>query len=112
MFEKFKFRKFNPTEDVVHYANTMLAQVMDLAPADSTCTATMVKAGNNYLSSISIASTSGHFKADSQAQDPRICIDILNERIKLRIKEWQKNRHDKSDDYWVFPNIFSTPKYA
>jgi len=35
MFEKFKFRKFNPTEDVILYANTMLAQVMDMAPADS-----------------------------------------------------------------------------
>lgn len=114
MFEKFQFRKFNPTEDLILYSNTMLSQVMDMAPADSTCMATMVKVGNNYLSSINIASSSGHFKAEAKSQDPQVCIDILDERIKLRIKEWQNNRHNKdNDNNWFFPNLFPRePKYA
>jgi hypothetical protein len=113
MFEKFKFRKFDPPQDIILYANTMLSQVMDMAPADSACVATMVKVGNNYLSSINIASSSGHFKAESKAQDPRICIDILDERIKLRIKEWQNNRNSKNNENnWISPNVFSQPKYA
>jgi ribosome-associated translation inhibitor RaiA len=115
MFEKFKFRKFNPTQDVAIYANTMLSQVMDMAPADSTCIATMARVGNNYLSSLEIASSSGQFRAESKAQDPMVCIDILDERIKQRIKDWKNNRNDNSSNGsdWFFPDLFSRePSYA
>jgi hypothetical protein len=108
MFEKFHFRKFNPTEDIILYANTMLAQVMELAPADSICHATMVRVGNNYLSHIEIASSSGVFTADSKAQNPRVGVDILDERIRQRIKDWQNNRNDNDNSNdWFFPGFFS-----
>jgi ribosome-associated translation inhibitor RaiA len=108
MFEKFRFRKFNPTEDIILYANTMLAQVMELAPADSTCHATMVRVGNNYLARIEIVSGNGILTADSKSQDPRVGVDILDERIRQRIKDWQNKRNDNNNSNdWFFPGFFS-----
>jgi ribosome-associated translation inhibitor RaiA len=104
MFEKFRFRKFNPTQDIILYANTMLSQVMDVAPDNSNCYASMTKMGNTYTAWIEVTSSEGNFSAESKAEDPRLAVDILDDRIKLKIKKWQSSRRfTEREESWQWP---------
>ena len=85
MFERFQFRKFIPTQDVIIYANTKLFEIMNLAPAEATCRATLVKVGNNYHSSIHIDSPTGDFFANAKAIVPQLSIDLLEEDIRRQL---------------------------
>jgi hypothetical protein len=114
MFEKFQFRRFQPSEEVALYANAMLSQIMEIAPADATCFATMAKAsaksGESYIGRLEVASSEGQFKAEARAQDPYQCIDILDDRIRHKIKEWKNSRKLRFHDAdWFLPE--SPPNY-
>lgn len=109
MFEKFKFRKFNPDQETIIYANTMLSQVMDLAPDNSNCYASLAKIGNNYTAWIEITSPAGHFSAEAKADDPRLAVDILDDRIKLKIKKWKDSRRlIEREENWRWPEFNGT----
>jgi ribosome-associated translation inhibitor RaiA len=92
MFEKFKFKKFNPESEIVNYANTSLSQVIDLAPDNSHCYASLTKLGDTFTGWIEITSQEGHFSAESRSDDPRAAVDILEERIIQKIKKWKNER--------------------
>ena len=104
MFEKFKFRKFNPDQVLALYANTMLAQVMELAPDNASGYASMVRMGETYTAWIDITSSEGHFSAESKAEDARLAIDILDDRIRQKIKKWKSSRRiAEREDTWNWP---------
>lgn len=107
MFEKFQFRKFEPTEDLVDYSGLVLTQITDIAPSDSYCTAIMTKVGDEYECSINIASMVGYFKAKSRNRDPKLALDLLEEKISANIRAWKKTRRKKSsNDDWFSSNSF------
>ena len=117
MFEKFRFRKFNPDQEMILYANTMLCQVMDVAPDNSHCYASMTKMGDSYTAWIEITSSEGNFSAEAKAEDPRLAVDILDDRIKLKIKKWQCSRRlTEREDAWQWPAYEGTygisPKHS
>jgi ribosome-associated translation inhibitor RaiA len=99
MFEKFHFKKFSPSEDVVLYANSMLTQIMDLAPDNSNCYASVTRMGDMYSAWLEITSPEKAFAAHARAEDPRLAVDLLEDRIKLKIRKWQTTRKMPSSDW-------------
>lgn len=104
MFEQFKFRKFNPETEVIAYANSILPEIADLSPSDSSARAGMSKMGDHYTAWIRISSSAGKFSAESRADDPRLAVDILDDRIKLKLKKWKSSRwSNRKENNWSWP---------
>jgi ribosome-associated translation inhibitor RaiA len=110
MIERFYFRNFDATDAFNIYANTMLSQVMESAPADSTSLATVVKVGDKFKARIEIFSCDADFSAFAEGDTPELAIDDLSEKISKQIGRWRNNRFDEHGlKLWPLnlKNIFS-----
>ena len=79
----------------------MLSEIMDLAPDNSTCQASMAKFGNTFTAWLEITSPVGNFTAEARGDDAKHTLAILDDRIKLKIKkmiEAEDSRNPLTDD--------------
>ena len=93
----FDFRNFKASESLYVYANTMLAQLAELVPADSTVLATLAKDLGNYICRIEIFSQSGKFAANAQNEDPINALNEIDTKVKEIISKWHITRSVDSD---------------
>ena len=54
MFDSFQFRNFEPNDETRIYANTMLNQIVELAPEEATAQATLAAVDGVYLSRVTV----------------------------------------------------------
>lgn len=92
MFESFHFRNFEPTDEIILYANTMLSQVMEVAPEDSTCLAALVKNDDRYICHFEIHSRSGKFIGETSDTDPKKAVDRMDTTMREKISKWKASR--------------------
>src|SRR4051812_34727345 len=92
MFEQFKFKNFEPSEEVRNFANRTLHQILDLLPGESHFGASLAKVGNAFEGLIEVISTAGVFKEKTSHEDPRTLLDVLSSKIKEKIATWHQKR--------------------
>ena len=101
MLKLFKFRKFQPDQDLEIYANTMLFQIVDYIPEGFTPLASLTKLKNKFVGQLEVYSNIGPFIVEVSARDPKIVVDSLYKKIKEEISQWRiKKLVDAAPNFW------------
>lgn len=92
LFEQFKFRNFEPSDEVRNLANRALNQILDLVPTGAHFGATLAKVGNAFEGLVEIVSSAGTIKEKTVDEDPQSLLNRLSSQIRAKITQWHLKR--------------------
>ncbi len=90
----FHFRNFEPDQRLTEIAESILKQITEIAPYNSTISAFMKSDDDGgYWSAMDIYCLPGPFIARTRASTPHEALQLLKERITDKIASWKLNRN-------------------
>lgn len=97
----FEFKRFKPPHELTLYANALLIQLFDFIPDGEISSATIVRSGEKYQCKIFVRGQSSNFREETLSRNPRVAIEMVNEKIKKQMLDWQVARlADHSPEFW------------
>ena len=92
MSDTFHFRGFEPTDEVKALAKELFHRLEGRSPSQSFQSGQLEKTREGYLGLFRVNSTVGNFKAQSQAEDPKECLQQIYSQVKDNLMKWSRSR--------------------
>jgi hypothetical protein len=108
MYSQLRFKKFKPTVHLGRHVSEVFLHLIEFIPLGAGISAHFTKVKGKYQCSLAVESSEGLFTHQTVATDPISALDVVTQKIKIKIESWQR-RHMALNEpsFWEFKEVIN-----